>query len=601
IFFLTGMILSTCLITGNLMAQDSLRTVAIQYYRVGDFQQAGETFEELIETGQANGIDYYNASCSWALAGDQEKALDLLDNALLYGFTNLDQVRADPDLELIRSTREFSDLIAREEAFYAEENIDYLWILEALSERPVVALRNKTHYNSIGNWLNWEGLDVMEILAARPDLPLTLTSDSLINFEDRDLIIQNGQGIIHLEKMKLNRLVLVNSENMMDQIETTQQQLVQLNDIETNSMLWSLNDYDVVRFLRVKSPRIDNNYVAGLGRINIAESDLSIAQIFFEPSFGTSYYPFGTLESPVERAMVTGTTFRLPDDTVARIPLEFITPSLFMSNNIFLGEVDFMDSNVGNLNMIDNRFTRAVNIDGTNFHDPSNYLPFDQFEGGFGVEDNGVRTWEQWQERTFIIGEREEIRQRQLYNKLVYNYKQMHTNYKERGDMLSANAAYIDLKDLMLNYDYQNYIETGSFESWVQYQIGKLLKFYIRSGTSPARAIVISFLIILFFSFIYFLFPSEWDTKSKVRLIGDYRKFIDKNDHGYVQPFFVMVAGIFRSWLNAFALSLNAFVTLGFGAIPTQGVGRYICIIQGFIGWFLLSIFTVALINQVLI
>jgi hypothetical protein len=37
---------------------------------------------------------------------------------------------------------------------------------------------------------------------------------------------------------------------------------------------------------------------------------------------------------------------------------------------------------------------------------------------------------------------------------------------------------------------------------------------------------------------------------------------------------------------------------LGFGNIPTKGVARYICIIQGFIGWFLLSIFTVALINQ---
>jgi len=39
---------------------------------------------------------------------------------------------------------------------------------------------------------------------------------------------------------------------------------------------------------------------------------------------------------------------------------------------------------------------------------------------------------------------------------------------------------------------------------------------------------------------------------------------------------------------------------VGFGTIPTRGLARYVCIIQGFIGWFLLSIFTVALINQVL-
>jgi len=52
--------------------------------------------------------------------------------------------------------------------------------------------------------------------------------------------------------------------------------------------------------------------------------------------------------------------------------------------------------------------------------------------------------------------------------------------------------------------------------------------------------------------------------------------------------------------LNALTLSVNAFTTLGFGDIPTRGLARYVAIIQGFIGWFLLSIFSVALINQVL-
>ena len=54
------------------------------------------------------------------------------------------------------------------------------------------------------------------------------------------------------------------------------------------------------------------------------------------------------------------------------------------------------------------------------------------------------------------------------------------------------------------------------------------------------------------------------------------------------------------SVLNAFTLSLNAFITLGFGEIPTRGAARYVTILQGFIGWFLLSIFTAALINQAL-
>lgn len=52
--------------------------------------------------------------------------------------------------------------------------------------------------------------------------------------------------------------------------------------------------------------------------------------------------------------------------------------------------------------------------------------------------------------------------------------------------------------------------------------------------------------------------------------------------------------------LNAITLSLNAFSTLGFGEIPTRGLARYVAIIQGFVGWFLLSIFLVSLIGQIL-
>ena len=52
--------------------------------------------------------------------------------------------------------------------------------------------------------------------------------------------------------------------------------------------------------------------------------------------------------------------------------------------------------------------------------------------------------------------------------------------------------------------------------------------------------------------------------------------------------------------LNSLMLSVNAFSTLGFGNIPVQGGARYIAILEGFIGWFLLSIFSVALISQIL-
>ena len=126
------------------------------------------------------------------------------------------------------------------------------------------------------------------------------------------------------------------------------------------------------------------------------------------------------------------------------------------------------------------------------------------------------------------------------------------------------------------------------------------MKLYTNHGTDPSIAIVMSIYIILGFGVFYFFFPSEWDTTSKGKLISNYRDFTQKNDKGYIKPFLAMVGGFLLSLLNALTLSLNSFVTLGFGSIPTKGLARYVCILQGFIGWFLLSIFTVALINQVL-
>lgn len=61
-----------------------------------------------------------------------------------------------------------------------------------------------------------------------------------------------------------------------------------------------------------------------------------------------------------------------------------------------------------------------------------------------------------------------------------------------------------------------------------------------------------------------------------------------------------LIVGVLSRAINAITLSLNAFTTLGFGQIPSTGLPRYAAIIEGFIGWFLLTIFSVSLISQLL-
>ena len=52
--------------------------------------------------------------------------------------------------------------------------------------------------------------------------------------------------------------------------------------------------------------------------------------------------------------------------------------------------------------------------------------------------------------------------------------------------------------------------------------------------------------------------------------------------------------------VNSLFLSINTFSTLGFGDILVKGISRYMAILEGFLGWFLLSIFSVSLISQIL-
>ena len=186
------------------------------------------------------------------------------------------------------------------------------------------------------------------------------------------------------------------------------------------------------------------------------------------------------------------------------------------------------------------------------------------------------------------------------YNHLISSYRKLVEVYKNNGNTSDGNSAYLEMKDLE-SKRYRYVLKTeGGTDNLFRYQLHRLLAAYTEHGTNPAQAMTASVWLMILFSFIYFFFPSDWDEKSKPQLIADFRTFVQKNEHGYWRPFLKLVKGFLISLFNAFILSVNSFVTLGFGRIPTKGLAKYICILEGFLGWFLLSIFIVSLINQVL-
>lgn len=62
---------------------------------------------------------------------------------------------------------------------------------------------------------------------------------------------------------------------------------------------------------------------------------------------------------------------------------------------------------------------------------------------------------------------------------------------------------------------------------------------------------------------------------------------------------FVLV-GLLMRIINAIAMSLNFFTTLGYGEIQAQGISKYLAVLEGAIGWFLLTVFSASLVSQLL-
>jgi hypothetical protein len=275
-----------------------------------------------------------------------------------------------------------------------------------------------------------------------------------------------------------------------------------------------------------------------------------------------------------------------------------------------------------------------------------------------------------------------------FYNKDVYSSEislrgTFYDYYKSKYDTETANEVYTELKDLETKRMEALYIQHPSFKTYFTWKTNQFLKVFSAYGTEPARAIIFSLYVILFFAFIYLLFPNTWDSHGKNRIMDRYRffsKYMDKKAgihevfleeqqqeilasedfknymlayDNRIPNFFIKTALPLYKWsiagkmlsasllkrvdvmkgtwaelpvkkralksilligtflvallydilikiLNALMLSINTFTTLGFGEIPIKGLPRYLAIIQGFIGWFMLTIFSVSLISQLL-
>lgn len=332
---------------------------------------------------------------------------------------------------------------------------------------------------------------------------------------------------------------------------------------------------------------------------------------------------------------------------------------------------------------IDCKIQEPIGLESVIFYPPSTHIDWKQ------LANQRACLYDSYGEGAFHLGEKASPQDTLVFKDEANfrNYKAIYATllniYKVRGDQNAYNACYVEVKDIETRKYAFDYQQNPNLENYFTWKLHQFLKTFCSYGTNPVKSVLYAFYVILCFSIIYVLFPSENDNlrkevilkrldkyiryfstdeklvemhqeeqKAQLAEIEDLRKKLE-NSHQKV-PFILQIIGYpfykssqfyyqLNEWfikkgeisagiwaeqpqkqkikgsilisiyfltfisiglimrvLNAVILSINVFVTLGYGGVPATGIAKYLAVIEGLIGWFLLSIFSVSLISQVL-
>jgi len=91
---------------------DQWFTDAKAHYHAKDFAYAGDAYERAANAGFDPGTAWYNAACSWSLAGKKNRAIGALQSAIDNGFNDPNTISSDGDLNPMHDDRRFQLLLA---------------------------------------------------------------------------------------------------------------------------------------------------------------------------------------------------------------------------------------------------------------------------------------------------------------------------------------------------------------------------------------------------------------------------------------------------------------------------------------------------------
>lgn len=91
----------------------ALASAAEQAFGAHELRRAGELLEPAIQRGMKTPAAPYESACSYARAGDRDRAFAMLDRAVAMGVHDVDEMTADNDLATLRSDARWKPLVSR--------------------------------------------------------------------------------------------------------------------------------------------------------------------------------------------------------------------------------------------------------------------------------------------------------------------------------------------------------------------------------------------------------------------------------------------------------------------------------------------------------
>lgn len=94
-------------------------------YSEEKYSESGKEYENAFDLKEGNAGQYYNAACSWALAGDSLQSLKYLHLSADKGWKNLKHLKSDKDLASLHSLEEWDRLLEQVKANLQEYEKDF--------------------------------------------------------------------------------------------------------------------------------------------------------------------------------------------------------------------------------------------------------------------------------------------------------------------------------------------------------------------------------------------------------------------------------------------------------------------------------------------